>query len=156
MYIHSHLCTPTPVPHGYHTHTCTRMHYTNTCNQSVTNHTHPAHTPTQVHACTHVHSHPCGATSGTRADTVHTVNTPTHDPLCTTLHTCAQELMPAHRQAALLGSLIFWQSENTSGYQTVTVSNHVPAAASADTFPVLGQLSRHGAVSATQWSGTWF
>lgn len=97
-----------------------------------------------AHTCTHTHA---GATPSTRADTVHTVHTP---------HTCAQDLMPAHTQAALLGSLVFWQSENTSGHQMVTVFNHVPAAASADTFPVLGQLSRHGAVSATQWSGTWF
>ena len=48
-------------------------------------HTHP-HKYMPAHTCTHTHA---GATSGTRADTVHTVNTPMHAPLCThPTHVC--------------------------------------------------------------------
>lgn len=106
--VHTHTHAPW-IPHAHMYTYALHKHM-----QSVTNHTHPAHTHTHTSTClcTHVHSHPRWATPSTRADTVHTVHTP---------HTCAQDLMPAHTQAALLGSLVFWQSENTSGHQMVTL-----------------------------------
>lgn len=150
-----HTCTSTPCTY---THTCAHPHpcttdtiYTHADLCTALRHAiclspghiYPAHTPTQVHTahtCTHTHAGLHQAHM--LADIVHTVNPPMHDPLCThPTCMCIQELMPAHTQAALLGSLIFWSSEDTSGHQVATISNRVPAAAYADALPVLGQCS---------------
>lgn len=148
---HAHTLTPvhthTHAPWILHAHMHTIFH-TQTHAISLSPTTRILHTHThKVHACTHVHSHPrSGATSGTRADTVHTVHTP---------HTCAQDLMPAHTQAALLGSLVFWQSENTSGHQMVTALT-TSLQRPADNAPSVGTALQTWGCECHQCSGTWF